>query len=753
MGGKCSKPTAVDDSRESPVERRTTRKASLNTGVGRVGSSRRRDEAARFKDRADRADRADTNDVKVMLIDKKVDNGYGSNRYSDNHRIESIIKIDDQAEMIKNFNDQKKKLDDQIMEKKKIEKHEVTTVINHHHHSHPAVERLPKGLEGEQVAAGWPSWLAAVAGEAIKGWIPRRANTFEKLNKIGQGTYSNVYRARDVIHDKVVALKKVRFDNHDPESVKFMAREISILRRLNHPNVIKLEGLITSPTASSLYLIFEYMEHDLVGLASLPGVKFTEPQVKCYMKQLLSGLEHCHSHHVLHRDIKGSNLLIDHEGVLKIADFGLASFFDPNNIIPMTSRVVTLWYRPPELLLGASHYEVAVDLWSTGCILGELFAGKPILPGKTEVEQLHRIFKLCGSPLEDYWRKSKLPHSTVFKPAQPYRRRVAETFKDFPASALGLMETLLSIDPAHRGTAASALSSEFFTTQPLACDPSSLPKYPPSKEIDAKLRDEEIRRQRAVGGRDHRDDLGRSGRKDSLSIPNNANSELDVSMQRRSLTNTKGRSEISFPRKESTFVIDPPRQSQAASRDFLEHQRKKVSHSGPLVHGPAWVKVGKGHDDPPRGSTRANLSTLSGFVASRTVLPDDRREKSGPSQPGAAKHVGRFQEGSYSELVSAGKQDGRRNIHKNADSPQGGDGKATVREPNLHGRGHKGNKIYVSGPLLPSNNDVDQMLKDHDRQIQEFARRTRHDKTKLSKAHTQGMHAPDNPTFFSRLRA
>lgn len=103
------------------------------------------------------------------------------------------------------------------------------------------------------------------------------------------------------------------------------------------------------------------------------------------MKQLLSGIEHCHNHGVLHRDIKGSNLLIDNEGNLKIADFGLATFFDPAHKQSMTSRVVTLWYRPPELLLGATHYGVSVDLWSAGCILAELLAGKPIMPGRTEV--------------------------------------------------------------------------------------------------------------------------------------------------------------------------------------------------------------------------------------------------------------------------------------------------------------------------------------------------------------------------------
>ena len=108
-------------------------------------------------------------------------------------------------------------------------------------------------------------------------------------------------------------------------------------------------------------------------------------QVKCYMHQLLSGLEHCHTRNVLHRDIKGSNLLLDNSGILKIADFGLATFFNPQQKQPLTSRVVTLWYRPPELLLGATEYSVAVDLWSTGCILAELLSGKPILPVRTEV--------------------------------------------------------------------------------------------------------------------------------------------------------------------------------------------------------------------------------------------------------------------------------------------------------------------------------------------------------------------------------
>ncbi|CAN0855924.1 Probable serine/threonine-protein kinase At1g54610 [Linum grandiflorum] len=479
----------------------------------------------------------------------------------------------------------------------------------------PRLSNPPKHLHGEQVAAGWPSWLSAVAGEAINGWTPRRADTFEKLDKIGQGTYSNVYKARDSLSGKIVALKKVRFDNLEPESVRFMAREILILRRLDHPNVVKLEGLVTSRMSCSLYLVFEYMEHDLAGLAASPTITFTEAQVKCYMHQLLSGLEHCHNRHVLHRDIKGSNLLIGNDGILRIADFGLASYFDPNHKQPMTSRVVTLWYRPPELLLGATDYGVGVDLWSAGCILAELLAGKPIMPGRTEVEQLHKIFKLCGSPTEEYWKKSKLPHATIFKPQQAYKRCIAETFKDFPPSSLPLIETLLAIDPADRQTATAALRSEvmvyrrfntrfmyvqFFTTKPYACDPSSLPKYPPTKEMDAKIRDEEARRLRAAG-KANGDVAKRSRPRDRVmrAIPApEANAELQANLDRRrqiTHANAKSKSEkfppphqdgaLGYPLGTSHHIdpsYDPP-EVPFSSTNFSYPKSHIQTWSGPLV--------------------------------------------------------------------------------------------------------------------------------------------------------------------------
>ncbi|EFH44001.1 predicted protein [Arabidopsis lyrata subsp. lyrata] len=361
---------------------------------------------------------------------------------------------------------------------KELKREESVLVVNVHPRS------------SELAASGWPPWLISVAGEALVGLIPGRESNFEKQEQIGGGTFSKVFKARDLLRNKTVALKRIRFDLNNSESIKCIAREIIILRKLDHPNVIKLEGLmLVDHDSSTLYLIFEYMEHDLLGLSSLLGVQFTEPQVKCYMRQLLRGLDHCHTNHVLHRDIKSSNLLINGNGVLKLADFGLATFFDPHNSVPLTTHVATLWYRPPELLLGASHYDVGIDLWSTGCVIGELYAGKPILLGKNETDQLHKIFQLCGSPSEDYWTKLKLQLSTPLRPMFPYGSHIAERFKQFPTSVTSLLETLLSIDPDFRGTAASALKSKYFKTEPLPCDPSCLPKYPPSKEINIRMRD------------------------------------------------------------------------------------------------------------------------------------------------------------------------------------------------------------------------------------------------------------------------
>ncbi|WOL02061.1 putative serine/threonine-protein kinase [Canna indica] len=702
MGCACGKPSAVEDSRVSPRERPPvppltavgpfqTDAPAKRSAAALAVSSLRREEVVGV--------RADCAAAEVVVVEKKAGSGPIRANGPD------------------------------------AERRRLAERPSHRNHPMQVFGSVPKAVEGEQVAAGWPAWLAAVAGEAIRGWVPRRADSFEKLDKIGQGTYSNVYRSRDLDNKKIVALKKVRFDNLEPESVKFMAREILILRRLDHPNIVKLEGLVTSRMSCSLYLVFEYMEHDLAGLSSFPGLKFSEPQVKCYMQQLLRGLDHCHSRGILHRDIKGSNLLIDNNGTLKIADFGLASFFDPEHRLPLTSRVVTLWYRPPELLLGATNYGVAVDLWSAGCILAELYAGKPIMPGRTEVEQLHKIFKLCGSPSEDYWRKSRLPHATIFKPQQPYRRCVAETFKDFPPSTLALVEVLLSVDPADRGTAASALKNEFFTTKPLACDPSSLPKYPPSKEFDAKRRDEEARRQGATGSKVHRLDHEKRVQRESRAVPApDANAELASSMQKRQgQANSRSRSEKFNSLQEevaSGFPIEPPRVAPVLEVSEEPHNQlsNRSFHSGPLVHRSQLSKAWKNEENLPKVSAAADSGLPGLATARRKVLSDDVTED-------LIAHIGGPPAGRLSESRNDSSDASRCDqiYHQREDERS-----SNIDQQNQQGYGPKGNKIHYSGPLLRPSGNVDQMLKEHDRQIQEVFRRARINKTKIRKVQGDG---------------
>ncbi|CAN8292568.1 unnamed protein product [Cochlearia groenlandica] len=603
---------------------------------------------------------------------------------------------------------------------------------------------LSKYLEAEQVAAGWPAWLSNVAGEAIHGWVPFRSDAFEKLEKIGQGTYSSVFRARETETGRIVALKKVRFDNFEPESVRFMAREILILRRLDHPNIIKLQGLVTSKLSCNIHLVFEYMEHDLTGLLSSPDIKFTTPQIKCYMKQLLSGLDHCHARGVMHRDIKGSNLLVSNEGILKVADFGLANFCNGSgNKQPLTSRVVTLWYRPPELLLGATEYGASVDLWSVGCVFAELLLGKPVLQGRTEVEQLHKIFKLCGSPPADYWKKSKLPHATLFKPQQHYDSCLRGTLKDLSDVDINLIETLLSVEPQKRGTASTALASQYFTSKPFACDPSSLPVYSPSKEIDVKHREQATRKKISGNGRH-----GTESRKPTRKPP--AFAKLppteDVRYPSQTLQKRNGHSVNNSIDSDATLYGKPQKPS--------DHEKEEASHvknasqgdvpfSGPLQvsvsSGFAWAKRRK--DDicvrsHHRSFSRGHISSLLGpspaFSESTDIeskIKDkEKEEKHGQrtdSQDREAYEMLKL------SMLRKWRQLERPDSFDTLDEYHSQELSLALyqREEKAAKRGHvvyKDNdeKIEFSGPLLSQSYGVDELLERQERQIRQLVRKS-----------------------------
>ncbi|GER54721.1 cyclin-dependent kinase C_1 [Striga asiatica] len=296
-------------------------------------------------------------------------------------------------------------------------------------------------------------------------WGSRSVDCFEKLEQIGEGTYGQVYMAREIKTGEIVALKKIRMDNEREGFPITAIREIKILKKLHHENVIKLKEIVTSTGPEKdeqgasdgnkyrggIYMVFEYMDHDLTGLADRPGMRFSVPQIKCYMRQLLTGLHYCHVNQVLHRDIKGSNLLIDNEGNLKLADFGLARSFSSDQNANLTNRVITLWYRPPELLLGTTKYGPAVDMWSVGCIFAELLNGKPVFPGKDEPEQLNKIFDICGTPNEDIWPGvSKIPWYNNFKPTRLVKRRLREHFRHFDRHALDLLDRMLTLDPSQQ---------------------------------------------------------------------------------------------------------------------------------------------------------------------------------------------------------------------------------------------------------------------------------------------------------------
>ncbi|XP_057952529.1 protein IMPAIRED IN BABA-INDUCED STERILITY 1 isoform X2 [Malania oleifera] len=590
---------------------------------------------------------------------------------------------------------------------------------------------LQKYVEGEQVAAGWPAWLSAVAGEAIQGWVPLRAESYEKLEKIGQGTYSSVFRARDLETGRIVALKKVRFDNFEPESVRFMAREIMILRRLDHPNIIKLEGLITSRLSCSIYLVFEYMEHDLTGLLACPDIKFSESQIKCYMKQLLSGLEHCHSRGVMHRDIKGSNLLINNEGILKVADFGLANSCSSGYRQPMTSRVVTLWYRPPELLLGSTEYGASVDLWSVGCVFAEILLGRPLLQGRTEVEQLHKIFKLCGSPPEEYWKKSRLPHATLFKPQHPYESCLWDTCKGLPTNAVNLIETLLSVEPYKRGSASSALNSEYFTTKPYACDPSTLPRYPPNKEIDAKSR-EETRRKKS-SGRVRGPETRKTSRK-----PNGINklAPAEDLAAHQGVHKTNGNMHVVKER-----YVFPAVELRKDVTDEGSHVKNAsqgdIPFSGPLQvsgsSGFAWAKRRK-DDASNRSHSRSSSKGLYNALESSAAINsrnnfDSKRHENGDVLRGL--HTDSRGRDTYENAKCTQRQWGH---FERPDSFDGSDGYhsqeltwALYQREEMAAKKNnsdQGDKVEFSGPLLSQSHRVDELLERHERHIRQAVRRS-----------------------------
>lgn len=326
----------------------------------------------------------------------------------------------------------------------------------------------------------------------------RSVSRFERLNHIEEGSYGVVFRARDRETGEVVALKQLKLDKEKGGFPITSLREIHTLLEARHPHIVELKELVVGDTLNQyvvpqcvfanlrIYLVMEFVEHDLKTLLGTMRTPFLQSEVKTLMQQLLSAVALMHSRWIVHRDLKTSNLLIDNRGRIKLADFGLARLFgDP--LEEMTGLVVTLWYRAPELLLGAQLYDTAVDMWSVGCIFGELLLKEPLLPGKGEADQLSRIYHLLGAPSEAVWPGfSRLPNARSAAgstaplaepdagPAEGLRHR----FRYCTEGALDLLHRLLTYDPAQRITAEEALEHPYFFESPPPAHPDSFGSFP-----------------------------------------------------------------------------------------------------------------------------------------------------------------------------------------------------------------------------------------------------------------------------------
>lgn len=341
---------------------------------------------------------------------------------------------------------------------------------------------------------------------------------YKEEKKLGQGTFGEVYKGTHLETQRQVAMKRIIINVEKDLFPITAQREITILRRLNHKNVIKLIEIVYdhSPSASdhekqhptgksllkSFYMILPYMVSDLSGILHNPRINLKLCDIKNMMLQLLEGINYIHCQKYMHRDIKAANILVDHNGILKLADFGLARVYygaPPNLRFPggagsgakYTSVVVTRWYRAPELVLGDKSYTTAVDIWGVGCVFAEFFEKKPILQGSSDIDQGHVIFKLLGTPSEKDWALAKyLPGAELTRTNYP--GNLKERFGSYISDVgLDFLRKLLALDPYKRLTAMSAVHHPFFKEEPLPSEKLELPSEE-SHESDIKRYKEEM---------------------------------------------------------------------------------------------------------------------------------------------------------------------------------------------------------------------------------------------------------------------
>ncbi|OAD62554.1 Serine/threonine-protein kinase PITSLRE [Eufriesea mexicana] len=325
-----------------------------------------------------------------------------------------------------------------------------------------------------------PPYLPAIQG-------CRSVEEFQCLNRIEEGTYGVVYRARDKRTDEIVALKRLKMEKEKEGFPITSLREINTLLKAQHPNIVTVREIVVGSNMDKIFIVMDYVEHDLKSLMETMKQKkqvFIPGEVKCLMQQLLRAVAHLHDNWILHRDLKTSNLLLSHRGILKVGDFGLAREYG-SPLRQYTPIVVTLWYRAPELLLSGKEYSTPIDMWSVGCIFAELLRMEALFPGKSEIDQLNRIFKELGTPNDRIWPGySKLPMVQKIPfahyPVNNLRQRFSLSLSDL---GIELLNKFLTYDPQQRTSAEDALKHGYFTEAPLPIDPQMFPTWPAKSEL------------------------------------------------------------------------------------------------------------------------------------------------------------------------------------------------------------------------------------------------------------------------------
>lgn len=287
---------------------------------------------------------------------------------------------------------------------------------------------------------------------------------YEILEKclLGEGTYGKVYEARSTRTGETVAMKQMKLDAQEEGVPSTAIREIALLKELPHPNVVRLLDVFCKP--NKLVLVFEYLQNDLKKYMKTLSGRLAPVTVKNFAYQLCRGVDFCHANRIIHRDLKPQNLLIDNHLRLKIADFGLARAFT----VPVpkyTHEVVTVWYRPPEILLGSQLYSIPVDLWSIGCVLGEMATGAPLFAGDSEIDTIFKIFMKLGTPTEQIWPGvGDLPDFKPTFPRWPAKgwNAIRNTAQQVGPDGIEFLERVMAYDPKRRMSARRSLQHAYF---------------------------------------------------------------------------------------------------------------------------------------------------------------------------------------------------------------------------------------------------------------------------------------------------